>query len=126
MMVSIVYMVVLREEVDEGLEGEEYGDEEDEEEEEYFVDEDMELESYEDGFGVIIQDEKGIFEVLLVNFVEFVEEVEDGEMDMDFDEGEILDEDNNKDIGVDIVVVKVCMFVQFEDILEYEQGVFVV
>lgn len=123
MMVSIAHMAALREEVDEGLEGEEYGDEEDEEEEEYPVDEDMESESHEDGFGVTIQDEKGTLEVPPANPVESAEEAEDGEMDMDLDEGEISDEDNNKDIGADIAAAKARMLAQLEDIPEYEQGV---
>ncbi|KAK4659945.1 hypothetical protein QC762_114770 [Podospora pseudocomata] len=123
MMVSIAHMAALREEVDEGLEGEEYGDEQDEEEEEYPVDEDMESESHEDGFGVTRQDDKGTLEVPPANPVESAEEAEDGEMDMDLDEGEISDEDNNKDIGADIAAAKARMLAQLEDIPEYEQCV---
>ncbi|KAK0671227.1 hypothetical protein QBC41DRAFT_316205 [Cercophora samala] len=125
MMVSIAHMAALREEVEEGLEGEEYGEEEGEgEDEEYPEDEDVEPESREDNLRATKEEDGTPVELHPANpVVESADpnELEDGEVDMDIDEGEVSDEDNNNDIGADIAAAKARMLAQLEDVPEYQQ-----
>ncbi|KAK4181395.1 hypothetical protein QBC36DRAFT_317957 [Triangularia setosa] len=127
MMVSIAHMAALREEVDEELEGEEIG-EEGNDDGEYHEDNDKEPESREEDLAANNEDGKTTLEVPPTNSVVISagpKEAEDGEMDMDIDEGEVSNEgnSNNKDIEADIEAAKARILAQLEDIPEHQQEV---
>ncbi|KAK0737515.1 hypothetical protein B0T21DRAFT_286109 [Apiosordaria backusii] len=114
MMVSIAHMAALREEVDEELEGEEF--EEGDEDGEYHEYEDMEPESREEETVAANPDDRTPLEISPAGPIATADprEAEDGEVDMDIDEGEVSDGDNHKDLEADIAAAKARILAQLE------------